>query len=169
MANLIKDGGKWGPIEEGNEKSYFGRQIVIDFDAATSSGIHYTAPLGVPISTETEFIWNTEATAAHDDSDITVYWQGTDDPSVANAAYGGGANITASDTGWTSVAILTLTGSGAVKARETVNLSGVSNVAGKSFTRFKFVHATNAVNDIDITCRVTPLPTISKITHTVAL
>ena len=76
MANIIENDGRWGPIKEGSgpifELSYTGKEIVIDFDNSTTSGIHYTAPIGVPISTETEFIWNTEAINWTDTADMTI-------------------------------------------------------------------------------------------------
>ena len=173
MANIIENDGRWGPIKEGSgpifELSYTGRQIVIDFDNSTTSGIHYTAPIGIPISTETEFIWNTEAVNCTDTADMTIYWQGTDDPSVAQANYGGGGAISASDTGWTSVAISALTGSAACDARTVVNLAGVGDVVNKTYTRFKFVLATATPGDVDITCRVTPIPSYGQITHSVAV
>ena len=174
MANIIENDGRWGPISEGSgpifELSYTGRQIVIDFDNSTTSGIHYTAPIGVPISTETEFIWNTEAVDCGANADMTIYWQGTDDPSVAQASYGGGGAISASDTGWTtSSAVATLTGSNDCDARTVVNLAGISSVVNKTYTRFKFVLATATPGDVDITCRVSPIPSPSKVTHSVAL
>ena len=175
MANIIENGGKWGPITEGTNdgniplSSYEGRQIVIDFDNSTTSGIHYTAPIGVPISTETEIVWNTEAINCADTTDITVTWQGTDDPSVARAKYGDGIAISAADTGWTSVDVQDLTGSAACDARVATNLSGVANVVNKRYMRFKYTLANANPGDVDITCRLINLPAIGKITHSVAL
>ena len=175
MANLIKNAGKWGPIEEAanaggiTEKSYEGRQIVIDFDGSATSGIHYTAPIGVPISTETEVVWNTEAVDCANTADITVTWQGTDDPSVARAKYGDGIAISAADTGWTSVDVQDLTGSAACDARTATNLAGVGSVVRKSYVRLKYTLATASPGDVDITCRLINLPALDKITHSVAL
>jgi hypothetical protein len=175
MADLIKNLGKWGPIEEATntggfkQKSYEGRQIVIDFDGSTNSGILYTGLIGVPISTETEIVWNTEAVNCADTADMTVTWQGTDDPSVANTGYGNGFAISASDTGWTSVDVQDLTGSAACDARTATNLAGVSGVVNKRYMRFKFTLATATPGDVDITCRLINLPSLSKITHSVAL
>ena len=104
MANLIQNSGQWGPIEEAantaglTQKSWEGREIKFVFDDSTTTGIHYTAPIGLPLTSQTEFVWNNEAVDCADTADMTIYWQGTDDPSVAMAAYGNGSAITASDT-----------------------------------------------------------------------
>ena len=174
MANLIEDGGKWGPIEEGTgaikQKSYDGRQLVVVFDNSTTAGIHYSNPIGVPISTETEFIWNTEAVNCTDTADMTIYWQGTDDPSIANAASGSGLIVTAEDTGWTtSSAVATLTGSAACDARTVVNLSTIGSIVNKTYSRFKFVLATATPGDVSITCRLVNIPPLDKITYTTAV
>ena len=167
MANLIKDSGKWGPIKEGNDMSFNGRQIVIDFDNSETTSIVYTNPFGVAISTETEFIWNTEAVDCADSADMQIMWQGTDDPSVANAASGSGSDISAEDTGWTTVEIMDLNGSAKCDARTAVNLSGVANVVNKAYMRLKFILTTANPGDVDITCRLVNLPAASKITHSV--
>jgi hypothetical protein len=173
MANLIKNGGKWGPIEEGSgtisEKSYNGRQIVIDFDGSETTSIMYTNPFGVAISTETEFIWNTEAIDCATATDVEIFWQGTDDPSVANAASGSGSDVAAEDTGWTSVVLKDMTGSEACDAREVVNLAAVANIVNKAYMRLKFILTAANPGDVDITCRLVNLPSVAKVTHSVAL
>jgi len=169
MANLIKDSGKWGPIKEGNDMSFNGRQIVIDFDNSETTSILYTNPFGVAISTETEFIWNTEAVDCATAADMQIMWQGTDDPSVANAASGSGSNVSAEDTGWTTVEIMDLNGSDKCDARTAVNLSGVANVVNKAYMRLKFILTSANPGDVDITCRLVNLPAVARITHTVAL
>ena len=173
MANLIENQGKWGPIEEGSgaikQKSFEGKQIVIDFDGSETTSIMYTNPIGAPISTETEFIWNTEAIDCATATDMEVFWQGTDDPSIANAATGSGSDVAAEDTGWTTVSIKDMAGSEACDAREVVNLSSVANVVNKAYMRLKFVLTAASPGDVDITCRLTPLPSYRQITHSVAL
>ena len=169
MANLIKDSGKWGPIKEGNDMSFNGRQIVIDFDNSETTSIVYTNPFGVAISTETEFIWNTEAVDCADSADMQIMWQGTDDPSIANAASGSGSNVSAEDTGWTTVEIMDLNGSDKCDARTAVNLSGVANVVNKAYMRLKFILTAANPGDVDITCRLVNLPAVGSITHSVAL
>tara|TARA_R100000808_G_C2087025_1_gene108821 strand:- start:242 stop:751 length:510 start_codon:yes stop_codon:yes gene_type:complete len=169
MANLIEDSGKWGPIKEGNDMSFNGRQIVIDFDNSETTSIMYTNPFGVAISTETEFIWNTEAVDCADSADMQIMWQGTDDPSVANAASGSGSDISAEDTGWTTVEIMDLNGSAKCDARTAVNLSGVANVVNKAYMRLKFILTAANPGDVDITCRLVNLPAVGSITHSVAL
>ena len=126
MANFIQNGGKWGPIDESGQKSYEGREIIIDFDNTATTSIMYTNPFGVAVSTETEFVWNTEAIDCANTADVQIMWQGTDDPSVANAASGSGSDVTAEDTGWTTVELLDLNGSSACDTRTVVNLSGVA-------------------------------------------
>ena len=174
MANLIENGGKWGPISEGTitggfpKSSYEGKQVVIDFDNTEATSIMYTGLIECPISTETEIVWNTEAVNCADTADITVTWQGTDDPSVAALTHGG-RDVAASDTGWTSVDVQDLTGSAACDARVATNLSGVANVVNKRYMRFKYTLATANPGDVDITCRLINLPAIGKITHSVAL
>ena len=169
MANLIKDSGKWGPIKEGNDMSFNGRQIVIDFDNSETTSIVYTNPFGVAISTETEFIWNTEAVDCADSADMQIMWQGTDDPSIANAASGSGSDVSAEDTGWTTVEIMDLNGSAKCDARTAVNLSGVANVVNKAYMRLKFILTAANPGDVDITCRLVNLPAVGSITHSVAL
>jgi hypothetical protein len=169
MANLIKDSGKWGPIKEGNDMSFNGRQIVIDFDNTEDTSIMYTNPFGVAISTETEFIWNTEAVDCEDAADMQIMWQGTDDPSVANAASGSGSDVTAEDTGWTTVEIMDLNGTGKCDTRTAVNLSSVANVVNKAYMRLKFILTADNPGDVDITCRLVNLPAVGSITHSVAL
>ena len=169
MANLIEDSGKWGPIKEGNDMSFNGRQIIIDFDNSEATSIMYTNPFGVAISTETEFIWNTEAVDCANTADMQIMWQGTDDPSVANAASSRGSDVTAEDTGWTTVEIMDLNGSSLCDARTVVNLSSVANVVNKAYMRLKFILTTANPGDVDITCRLVNLPAVARITHTVAL
>ena len=169
MANLIKDSGKWGPIKEGNDMSFNGRQIVIDFDNSETTSIVYTNPFGVAISTETEFIWNTEAVDCADSADMQIMWQGTDDPSIANAASGSGSDVSAEDTGWTTVEIMDLNGSAKCDARTAVNLSGVANEVNKAYMRLKFILTAANPGDVDITCRLVNLPAVGSITHSVAL
>tara|TARA_R110002020_G_scaffold370825_3_gene582483 strand:- start:602 stop:1126 length:525 start_codon:yes stop_codon:yes gene_type:complete len=173
MANFIKNGGQWGPIEEGAgaipQRSYTGRQIVIDFDNTETTSIMYTNPIGVPLSTETQFIWNTEAVDCANTADMQIMWQGTDDPSVANAASGSGSDVSAEDTGWTTVEILDLNGSSKCDVRTGVNLSGVSNVVNKPYARFKLILTVANPGDVDITCRVINLPQIASVTHSVTL
>ena len=173
MANLIENQGKWGPIEEGSgaikQKSFDGKQIVIDFDGSDTDSIMYTNPIGVPISTETEFIWNTEAIDCADSADMQIMWQGTDDPSIANAASGSGSDVSAEDTGWTTVEIMDLNGSAKCDARTVVNLAGVGSVVNKKYMRLKFILTAANPGDVDITCRITPIPSYRQITHSVAL
>ena len=169
MANSIKDSGKWGPIKEGNDMSFNGRQIVIDFDGSATSSILYTNPFGVAISTETEFIWNTEAIDCATAADMQIMWQGTDDPSVANAASGSGSDVSAEDTGWTTVEIMDLIGCSLCDARTVVNLAGVGSVVNKKYMRLKFILTAANPGDVDITCRITPIPSYRQITHSVAL
>ena len=168
MANRIKKSGRWGPIDEGGQKSFNGKQIVIDFDNTEASSIMYTGNFECPISTETEFIWNTEAIDCADAADMQIMWQGTDDPSVA-MAHVSGEDVSAADTGWTTVEIMDLNGSGNCDARTVVNLAGVSNVVNKAYMRLKFILTTANPGDVDITCRLINLPSIGKITHSVAL
>ena len=173
MANLIKNGGKWGPIEEGSgaitQKSYEGRQIVIDFDNSETTSIMYTNPFGVVISQGTEFVWNTEAIDCATAADMEIFWQGTDDPSIANAASGSGSDVAAEDTGWTSVVIKDMTGSEACDAREVINLSGVANVVNKAYMRIKFILTAANPGDVDITCRLVNLPAAGRVNHSVVL
>jgi len=175
MANLIQNSGKWGPIEEAantaglTQKSWEGREIKFVFDNSTTTGIHYTAPIGLPLTSQTEFVWNNEAVDCENTADMTVYWQGTDDPSVAMAAYGNGSDITASDTGWTSVSISALTGSGDCDGTTSVNLDSVSNVKTMKYMRFKFVLATANPGDVTIACRVTNIPTYAQINYSTTL
>ena len=167
MANLIKDSGKWGPIKEGNDMSFNGRQIVIDFDNSETTSIVYTNPFGVAISTETEFIWNTEAVDCANTADMQIMWQGTDDPSIANAASGSGSDASAEDTGWTTVEIMNLNGSADCDDRTLINLSSKTGVVNKAYMRLKFILTTANPGDVDITCRLVNLPAASKITHSV--
>tara|TARA_R100000152_G_C6771781_1_gene198402 strand:+ start:826 stop:1335 length:510 start_codon:yes stop_codon:yes gene_type:complete len=169
MANFIQNGGKWGPIDEGGQKSYEGRQIVIDFDNTETTSIMYTNPFGVAVSTETEFVWNTEAIDCANTADVQIMWQGTDDPSVANAASGSGSDVSAEDTGWTTVELLDLNGSSACDTRTVVNLSGVANIVNKAYMRLKFILTAANPGDVDITCRLINLPAIGSITHSTAL
>ena len=101
---------------------------------------------------------------------MTIYWQGTDAPSVAQASYGGGGAISASDTGWTtSIAVATLTGSNDCDARTVVNLAGVSSVVNKTYVRFKYILTAASPGDVDVTCRLINIPALGNITHSVAL
>ena len=169
MANFIENGGKWGPIDESGQKSYEGRQIVIDFDNTETTSIMYTNPFGVAVSTETEFVWNTEAVDCATYADVQIMWQGTDDPSVANAASGSGSDVGAEDTGWTTVELLDLNGSDACDARTVVNLSGVASIVNKAYMRLKFILTAANPGDVDITCRLINLPALRNITHSTAL
>ena len=173
MANLIKNGGEWGPIEEGSgaisQKSYNGRQIVIDFDGSETTSIMYTNPIGIPLSTETELIWNTEAIDCATATDMEVFWQGTDDPSIANAASGSGSDVAAEDTGWTSVSVQNFAGSEAADTRTSTNLAGVANVVNKAYVRFKYILTAANPGDLDITCRLVNIPALGNVTHSVAL
>ena len=72
MANFIQNGGKWGPIDESGQKSYEGREIIIDFDNTETTSIMYTNPFGVAVSTETEFVWNTEAIDCANTADVQI-------------------------------------------------------------------------------------------------
>jgi hypothetical protein len=169
MANFIQNGGKWGPIDESGQKSYEGREIIIDFDNTETTSIMYTNPFGVAVSTETEFVWNTEAIDCANTADVQIMWQGTDDPSVANAASGSGSDVSAEDTGWTTVELLDLNGSSACDTRTVVNLSGVANIVNKAYMRLKFILTAANPGDVDITCRLINLPAIGSITHSTAL
>tara|TARA_R100000655_G_scaffold861_1_gene3549 strand:- start:4241 stop:4750 length:510 start_codon:yes stop_codon:yes gene_type:complete len=169
MANFIQNGGKWGPIDESGQKSYEGREIIIDFDNTETTSIMYTNPFGVAVSTETEFAWNTEAIDCANTADVQIMWQGTDDPSVANAASGSGSDVSAEDTGWTTVELLDLNGSSACDTRTVVNLSGVANIVNKAYMRLKFILTAANPGDVDITCRLINLPAIGSITHSTAL
>ena len=174
MANFIEKSGEWGPITEGTNAagfpiaSYEGKQIVIDFDNSETTSIMYTGLFKVPISTETEFIWNTEAVDCADSADMQIMWQGTDDPSVAKITHAG-ADVSASDTGWTTVEIMDLNASAKCDSRTAVNLAGVANVVNKAYMRLKFILTAANPGDVDITCRLINLPSISKITHSAAL
>lgn len=172
MANKIDNAGKWGPVVEGSEKSYDGRQITLYFDNVEATSIMYTDTFGVAISDATEFIWNTEAVNCEDTADMEIMWQGTDDPSVANAPAGSGMDVAASDTGWTTVTIMDLDAGGKCDARTAVNLAGVSNVVNKAYMRLKFV--LTAANPgvsapVRITCRLSPLPILASVTHNTTL
>ena len=81
----------------------------------------------------------------------------------------GGRDVAASDTGWTTVSVQNFAGSDAADTRTSTNLAGVANVVNKSYMRFKYVLTADNPGDIDITCRLINLPSISKITHSVAL
>jgi len=168
MANRIKNSGVWGPIDEGGQKSFHGKQIVIDFDNSETTSIMYTGNFECPISTETEFIWNTEAVDCATATDMEIFWQGTDDPSAA-MAHVSGEDVSAADTGWTSVVIKDMTGSEACDAREVINLSGVANVVNKTYMRIKFILTAANPGDVDITCRLVNIPSIHKVTHSIAL
>jgi hypothetical protein len=174
MANIIENNGNWGPISEGANTggfpvvSYEGKQVVIDFDDTENTSILYTGLIEAPISTETEFIWNTEAVDCENDADVTISWQGTDDPSVARLSHAG-QDVAASDTGWTTVEVMDLNGSSKCDSRTAVNLAGVTNVVNKDYVRLKFITTVNNPGDVDITCRLINLPAIGKITHSVAL
>ena len=166
MANVINNNGKWAPIEGTanaggfTPKTFNGKEIVIDFDGSATSGTLYSKVTPTPFSTETTFVWNTAATDCADTADMTISWQGTSDASIVDAA---------SDTGWTTVAIATLTGSAACDARTAVLLSGVSGVVWQPYNRFKFVLATASPGDIDIKCQLLGLPSAADITHSLAL
>jgi hypothetical protein len=174
MANIIKNSGIWGPIEEGTNtggfpiRSYEGKQIVLDFDGSEATSIMYTSVLDVPLSTESEIVWNTEATDCATATDMEVFWQGTDDPSVANATISG-VDMTAADTGWTSVSVQNFAGSDAADTRTVTNLAGVSSVVNKKYVRFKYILTAATPGDVDVTCRLTGLPAIGKITYSTAL
>lgn len=166
MAGVIKNNGVWGPIEGAansggfKPKNFNGKEIVIDFDDGASTGTFYSKVLPTPFSTETTFVWNTAAVNCEDDTDMTISWQGTSDASIVD---------TASDTGWTTVAIATLTGSAACDARTAVLLSGVDGVVWQPYNRFKFVLATNDPGDVDITCQLLGLPSAADITHSLSI
>ena len=167
MANSIQNNGRWGPIVEGNAKSWEGRQIVMDF-ATSTAAINYTGTFEVPVSTETEFVWNTEAVDCADTADMQIMWQGTDDPSVGGVDLNG-LEVSAADTGWTTVEIMDLNGSAKCDARTTVNLSGVASVVNKAYMRLKFILSTASPGTVSITCRLINLPTAAKVTHNTAL
>ncbi len=169
MANKIDNAGKWGPIIEGSEKSYNGRQITLSFDNTEATSIMYTDTFGVAISDATQFIWNTEAVDCANTADMQIMWQGTDDPSIANAPAGSGMDVAASDTGWTTVEIMDLNGSSACDVRTVVNLSGVANVVNKAYMRLKFILTVANPGDLSITCRLSPLPILASVTHNTTL
>ena len=177
MANIIENNGEWGPILEGTNsgglpiKSFAGKQIVLDFDNSDTTSTLYTGTIKAPISTETEFVWNTEAVDCGNSADVEIFWQGTDDPSAAAVVYSGvdQQGVSGTDTGWTSVAIMDLNGSSKCDDRTVVNLAGVSGVVNKPYMRLKFILTAATPGDVDITCRLTNLPALSNITHSVAL
>ena len=166
MADVIKNNGVWGAIEGTvntggfTPKNFNGKEIVIDFDGSTDSGTYYSKVLPTPFSTETTFVWNTAAIDCATTADMTISWQGTSDASIID---------TASDTGWTTVAISTLTDDEACDARTAVLLSGVSGVVWQPYNRFKFVLGTASPGDVDITCQLLGLPSIADITHSLAI
>ena len=166
MADVIKNNGEWGPIEGTantggfTPKNFNGKEIVIDFDGTTASGTHYSKVLPTPFSTETTFVWNTAATDCATTANMTISWQGTSDASIVD---------TASDTGWTTVAIATLTDDEACDARTAVLLSGVSSVVWQPYNRFKFVLDTANPGDVDIKCQLLGLPSSADITHSLAI
>ena len=167
MANVIKNNGNWGPIEgtanTGGHKSkdFTGKEIVIDFDNTTDTDTLRTKYLNTPFSTETTFIWNTAGTDCAANADVTISWQGTSDQSIIED--------TTSDTGWTTVAIATLTGTNACDARTSVLLSGVADVVWQPYNRFKFVVATDNPGDLDIKCHLVGLPSVNDVTHSLAI
>jgi len=164
MANFIQNAGKWGPIEEGTNdggfpiRSYDGRQIVLDFDDTEVTSIMYTRPVGLPLPYTAELIWNTEAVDCDTDTDMEVFWQGTEDPSVANLTHGG-SDVSASDTGWITVSVQNFAGSNAADTRTVTRLGSVSNVERMPYMRFKYVLTAANPGDVNITCRlVNPAP-----------
>ena len=100
---------------------------------------------------------------------MEVFWQGTDDPSIANAASGSGSDVAAEDTGWTSVSVQNFAGSEAADTRTSTNLAGVANVVNKAYVRFKYILTAANPGDLDITCRLVNIPALGNVTHSVAL
>ena len=175
MANIIENRGDWGPIEEGSgaitRKSYHGRQIILDFDNSDTTSTLYTGTFKVPISEDTMFVWNTETVDCTDAADVQIFWQGTDDPSIAAVDYGGRdqQGVSGTDDGWSSVEIMDLNGSAKCDARTVVNLSGVANVTNAPYMILKFILTAATPGNVDIACRLTPLPGVGKIVHNAAL
>ena len=128
----------------------------------------YTGLIGAPISTETELVWNTEAVDCATDTDVEVFWQGTNDPSVANL-HKTGEDVSASDTGWPSVSVQNFAGSEAADTRTVTNLAGVASVVNKKYMRLKYILTAASPGDVDITCRLVNLPPIAKVTYSTAL
>ena len=166
MANVIKENGNWTPIlgttNSGGwtPKDFSGLELIIDFDNSATSGDLYSKTIDTPLSTESTFVWNTAGTTLATTADMTVSWQGTSDSSILSAA---------SDTGWTTVAIATMTDDDTSSARTAVLLSGVNNVVWQPYNRFKFTLATATPGDFDVKCQVLGLPAMSDITHSLAL
>tara|TARA_R110000796_G_scaffold95474_2_gene200758 strand:- start:53 stop:589 length:537 start_codon:yes stop_codon:yes gene_type:complete len=177
MANVIKDTGVWGPIEEGVNaggfpiRSYEGKQIVLDFDNSDATSTLYTGLLETPIVSQSQFVWNTEAVDCADAADVQIFWQGTDDPSIAKGANYGGSDqqgVSGLDTGWESVEIMDLNASAKCDARTSVVLDGVSGVLNKSYSRIKFILTAANPGDVDITCRYVNLASINSTLSTTA-
>ncbi len=161
MANYlknIKDGAskEWGPIawtQDGVAHSDFsGRELTMVFDASTTSGTHYTGLFQVPISAETELVWNPDAVTLETACDVTISWQGTDDPAVAHKE---------ADTGWTSVAVHTMTSDNTSSAKTQATFASVADVVQKPYMRLKIVHAVGAGADTgtdEVKLRLVNLP-----------
>jgi hypothetical protein len=170
MANIVENGGRWGPIEEGSgtikEKSYHGREIVLDFDGSDTTSTLYTDTFKVPVSTDTTFVWNTEAVDCGNTADVEIFWQGTEDPSSI-IEYGGvdQQGVSGTDNGWNSVTIMDLDGSSKCDALTTANLSGIAGITNMPYMRLKFVLTAATPGDVDIKCRLTGLPSAARITH----
>ena len=170
MANVIENRGYWqypeGSANTGGHTSKSfpnAKYVILDFDNSATDSILYTDLIQSPFTTETTFIFNSEAVNCTDTADMTVYWQGTADPAISEVGHGNGADISASDTGWQTVAVQTLTGSAAMDAKTVTNLAGVANVVNMPYMRFKFLLATATPGDVDIKCWLIGLPQIGNI------
>ena len=164
MANYFKNvtgkgRGIWGPItytdaNGDTPESFSGREVTVSFDDSTTSATLYTKLFEVPVSAETELVWNPDAVTLETTCDVTLYWQGTDDPAVAHDA---------SDTGWTSVAVHTMTSDDTSSAKTQATLASVSNVVQKPYMRVKLVHAVGAgaaTATDEVKLRLTNLPPV---------
>ena len=143
MANYLKNidvspTKEWGPIAFNGEKDFTGRELTMVFDASTTSGTHYTGLFKVPISAETELVWNPDAVTLETGCDVTISWQGTDDPAVAHKE---------ADTGWTTVAVHTMTSDDTSSAKTQATFASAAGVVQKPYMRLKIVHATAAGAD----------------------
>ena len=151
----------WGPIDltsgsQALQADFSGRELKFKSDNSTAAETFYSETIDVPLGIGTTAVWNPSALAAADTSDVTISWCGTNDASVLGSF---------ASTGWTEVAIMTLTGSGDAKVKVSVILNAVANVIECKYVRFKFVTATANVGDFDIPFRLQLIPEHTTITN----
>ena len=144
----------WGPIDltsgsQALQADFSGRELKFKSDNSTAAETFYSETIDVPLGIGTTAVWNPNALAAADTSDVTISWCGTNDASVLGSF---------ASTGWTEVAIMTLTGSGAVKVKVSGIIDATATVIECKYVRFKFVTANNNVGDLDIPFRLQLIP-----------